>query len=306
MQDEEKPKRRQPDKRDSAPKETRLIVTEDTELMVFLLAKLPHKNRNNIKSILRDRQVWINDQAVTQYNHPLKANQEVVVRWTKLGPERKYPGLTIIYEDEHLILINKNEGILSMATNKGAERTAYSILYDHVKRDNPSNKIFIIHRLDRETSGLMMFAKSERVQQLVQETWGPTTKERIYLAAIEGKLDPPTGTHVSYLHESKALIVYSHKNPEHGQEAITHYETVKSNSSYSLLKVTLETGRKNQIRVHMQDLGHPIVGDRKYGASADPIGRLGLHAWSLSFIHPITGQRLRFETPIPRRFMALF
>ena len=193
-----------------------------------------------------------------------------------------------------------------MSTNKGNERTAYSILSDHVKRKDPDNKVFIIHRLDRETSGLMMFAKNEQVQKLVQESWNPTTKQRTYLAVIEGPLNQPVGTHVSYLHESKALIVYSSSNPANGQEAITHYETLKENEGFALLKVVLETGRKNQIRVHMQDLGHPIVGDKKYGATSNPIGRLGLHAWALSFVHPITGEQLHFETPIPRKFQILF
>lgn len=293
-------------KKKAKPTEIRFTVTEDAELMAFLLAKMPHKNRNNIKTLLRDKQVWVDGKSITQFNHPLKPQQLVEIRSAKIAPEVKYAGLTIIYEDAHLVIINKHEGILSMATDKGNERTAYSILSAHVKRQHPDHKIFIIHRLDRDTSGIMMFAKSERVQKLVQESWNATTKQRVYLAITEGAPEKPAGTYMSYLQESKALIVYSSQNPEHGQEAVTHYETLKVVNGFALLRVVLETGRKNQIRVHMQDLGHPIVGDKKYGATTDPIGRLGLHSWSLTFQHPITGQQLQFETPIPRRFQLLF
>ncbi|MCY7350034.1 MAG: RluA family pseudouridine synthase [Cytophagaceae bacterium] len=286
--------------------DTRLTVTEEAELMAFLLAKLPHKSRNNIKTLLRDKQIFVDDQVVTQYNHPLKPDQKVNVRWDKPPEEQHYRGLSIVFEDDYLIVINKQEGLLSIATTKEKIHTAYSILSDHIKKQDPKNRLFIVHRLDRETSGLMLFAKSERIQKLLQESWGTTTKERTYLAVTEGPVERPEGVISSYLHESKALIVYSDQNSYNGQRAITHYETLKSNGYYSLLKVSLETGRKNQVRVHMQDIGHPIVGDAKYGATIDPIGRLGLHAWVLAFAHPVTREQLRFETPIPVKFSGLF
>jgi len=144
------------------------------------------------------------------------------------------------------------------------------------------------------------------MQELLQESWKQTISERSYLAVINGKLDPPEGTHTSYLFESKVFIVYSSQNPEKGQQAITHYSTIKSNDNYSLLKVNLETGRKNQIRVHLKDLEHPIVGDKKYGSTSNPIGRLGLHARVLAFKHPLTGKMMRFETSIPSSFLKLF
>ncbi len=283
-----------------------LKVTEEVELMSFLIAQLPHKNRNNIKTLLRDKQVLVEGRVVTQYNHLLKPNQKVEISGSKARKEQKYTGLTILFEDPYLIVIDKQEGVLSIATDRREDQTAYSILSNHVKQQNSSNKIFIVHRLDRETSGVMVFAKSEKIQKLLQETWGPTTKERTYLAVVGGALTEPSGTIISYLNESKALIVYSSQNPNQGQKAITHYETVKSNQRFSLLKVNLETGRKNQIRVHMQDLGHPVVGDKKYGSHLNPIGRLGLHAWILGFTHPITQEKLRFETKIPPKFLGLF
>jgi 23S rRNA pseudouridine1911/1915/1917 synthase len=196
--------------------------------------------------------------------------------------------------------------VLSIATEKQKDNTAYSTLSDHVKRQDPRNRIFVVHRLDRETSGLMMFAKSEKVQKLLQESWNETIEQRTYLAVVEGYVQKREDTIVSYLVESKALIVYSNKNAEVGQKAITHYEVIKSNKNFSLLKVNLETGRKNQIRVHAKDIGHSVVGDEKYGAKSDPIKRLGLHAWVLAFKHPITGKDLNFETEIPAKFIGLF
>lgn len=285
---------------------TYLKVTDEVELMSFLIAQLPHKNRNNIKTLLRDKQVLVEGRIVTQYNHLLKPNQKVEISGSKGRKEQKYTGLTILFEDVHLIVIEKQEGMLSIATDRRETQTAYSILSNHVKQQNPSNKIFIVHRLDRETSGVMIFAKSEKIQKMLQETWGPTTKERTYLAVVHGVLNEPSGIIMSYLNESKALIVYSSQNPNQGQKAITHYEVIQSNQQFSLLKVNLETGRKNQIRVHMQDLGHSVVGDKKYGSTLNPIGRLGLHAWVLGFTHPITKEKFRFETKIPSKFLSLF
>lgn len=281
-----------------------LTVAEPDQLMAFLIAKLPHKNRNNVKSMLSNRQVLIDGKVYTQFNHPLQPGQVVTVAASRAPETTQYRGLTILYEDPHLIVINKQAGLLSMATNKERDRTAYGILSDYLKQESLKNKVFIIHRLDRETSGVMMFAKSEKVQRLMQESWIDTIKERTYVALVEGIPDPPTGTVSSYLHESKALIVYSSQNPENGQFSVTNYVLLKATANYALLELELETGRKNQIRVHMQDIGHPIAGDAKYGAVTDPIGRLGLHAWRLAFEHPITGESMQFDAPIPKLFLS--
>ncbi len=283
-------------------------VAEEIQLMRFLVEKMPEKSRSNIKSLLANKQVVIDDLPVTQYNHILKAEQQVEIRTQKMGVKQvKYRGLTVIYEDLHLIVIEKSEGLLSIATNKKKDLNAYSILSDHVKKQDPKNRIFVVHRLDRDTSGLMMFAKSEKIQELLQESWGPTTKERHYLAVTEGVVKEPTGTIESYLQETKALIVFSTPDDRHGgQLAVTHYETLRTSRWHSLLKVSLETGRKNQVRVHCKDLGHPLIGDEKYGAQTNPIRRLGLHAWVLAFKHPVSGEPLRFETTIPEKFLRLF
>jgi 23S rRNA pseudouridine1911/1915/1917 synthase len=297
-----KPKTDKPTKPDT----TQFKVTEETELLVFLLAKITGKSRNDVKALLRDKQIYIDGQPVTQFNHPLKPEQIVEVKWKKAPEEQKYRGLSIVFEDQYLIVIEKQAGVLSIATEKQKDNTAYSTLSDHVKRQDPRNRIFVVHRLDRETSGLMMFAKSEKIQKLLQESWNATIEERTYLAVVEGYVEKKQDTITSYLVESKALIVYSSKNPDVGQEAITHYEVLRSNKNFSLLKVNLETGRKNQIRVHAKDIGHSVVGDEKYGAKSDPIKRLGLHAWVLAFKHPITKKDLHFETEMPSKFINLF
>ncbi|MVM32808.1 RluA family pseudouridine synthase [Spirosoma sp. HMF4905] len=300
MDNTDKPRRQRGQRTD-----IKLTVSEPAELMAFLIAQLPHKNRNNIKSLLSNKQILIDGKVYTQFNHPLRSGQIVTVGANRAPQTTQYRGLTILYEDPSIIVINKQAGLLSMATNKERDRTAYGILSDYLKKENPKNKIFIIHRLDRETSGVMMFAKSEKVQKLMQESWNATTKQRTYVALVEGVPEPPKGTVTSFLRESKALIVYSSQNPDNGQLAITNYTILKSNRAYSLLELELETGRKNQIRVHMQDIGHPIVGDAKYGATTDPIGRLGLHAEVLAFEHPITGEAMRFEASVPKTFLSL-
>jgi len=283
-----------------------LLVNEETELMKFLLAQLPDKNRNNIKSLLKHKQVLVDDKMISQFNHMLKPGQKVMFVSDRIATAKQFRGISIVFEDQYLIVIDKHAGMLSVAKDNEQNETAYSILSRHVKTFNPNNKIFVVHRLDRDTSGLMMFAKSQQIQKLLQEDWNNDIKERTYVALTEGQVEKEEGAITSYLYESKALIMYSSQNPEKGEEAITHYRVIRRNTQYSLLIVNLETGKKNQIRVHMQDIGHSIVGDKKYGSTSNPIGRLGLHACLLAFKHPVTQEPLRFETKIPGKFLQLF
>lgn len=281
-------------------------VTEKIELMQFLMQQLPNQSRNNIKSLLAHQQIQVDDKIVTQYNYPLEIGQQISVLWNKVRGENQPQQLEILFEDDHLIVVVKEAGLLSMATSKERVQTAYSILSDYVKKKDSKNRIFIVHRLDRDTSGVMLFAKSEKVKKKLQEDWKEAVEERSYIALTEGAVSKPEGTITSWLKESKSLIMYSSLTPNGGQKAITHYKVLKKNKNYSMLEVNLETGRKNQIRVHMQDLGHPIIGDKKYGSTKNPLRRLGLHARVLAFQHPITGEDLRFETEIPKEFLSLF
>ena len=287
-------------------KQTHLEITEHAELMKFLIGAIPSKSRGDIKCLLAHHQISVDNEVITQYNYPLEIGQQVVVNWTKVLMEEQPQGLNIVLEDSDIIVIEKQAGLLSIATATEKEHTAYSILSEHVKKRDPKNKIFVLHRLDRDTSGVMMFAKSEKVQQLLQNAWKEVVLERSYVAVVEGLVTQEQGTITSWLTESKAFIMYSSRTPNAGQKAVTHYRVLQKNKNYSLLDVKLETGRKNQIRVHMQDIGHSIIGDKKYGAVKHPIGRLGLHARVLGFKHPITGEDVRYETDIPKEFLNLF
>jgi len=287
-------------------KQTCLEVTESAELMKFLMAELSTKSRKDIKSLLAHRQISVDNEVISQFNHPLIKGQQVVVNWAKVFIEQQPQGLNIVWEDPHIIIIEKQAGLLSIATETEKEQTAYSILSEHVKKRDPKNKIFVLHRLDRETSGVMMFAKSEKIQQMLQSSWKEAVLERTYVVVVEGSVTKEQGTITSWLKENKAFIMYSSRTPNDGQKAITHYKVLKKNKHYSLLEVILETGRKNQIRVHMKDIGHSIIGDKKYGATKHPIARLGLHARVLAFKHPITGEEVRYVTDIPKEFLNLF
>ncbi|RUS46713.1 RluA family pseudouridine synthase [Cohnella sp. AR92] len=281
-------------------------VQEAAELLPFLISNLKGEGRNSIKSMLARGQISVDGQAQTVYNYALKPGQQVTVSKEKIQAPPRLVGLSIIYEDDHLLVVNKEPGLLSIATEQEKELTAYRQLMDHVKRENPANRVFIVHRLDRDTSGVMMFAKSEAVQQELQNHWTEAVKERSYIALVEGEVKKAEGTISSWLKESKTLKMYSSPYPGDGQHAVTHYKRLQANRHFTLLEVRLETGRKNQIRVHMQDLGHPIVGDKKYRSKSKEIGRLGLHAFVLSFEHPVTREVLRFESPIPRAFLNPF
>ncbi|MFW2369036.1 MAG: RluA family pseudouridine synthase [Desulforhopalus sp.] len=276
------------------------------QLLDSLIATFPSKSRKLLKAVLRNQQVLVNSRAVTQFDHPLDVGQSVEVRWEKPSSQKRPHGLNIVFEDDDVIVINKPAGLLTVATDKEKRKTAYALLSDYVKLEDPDNKIFIVHRIDRETSGLLLFAKNEKIKRKIQETWITTIKERSYIAVVEGEIKQESGTITSYLNESKAFTVYSSQNPKVGKKAVTHYKTLKSNKDFSLLQVNLETGRKHQIRVHLQDIGHPVVGDAKYGSKIKPIGRLALHAQGLVFTHPKTNELCSFETGIPERFNQLF
>ena len=285
-----------------AKKDTFTVEREDT-LLAFLLARLPARGRTTLKAVLRDRQVFVDDRPVSQFDHALVPGSLVTVQWdreaTRKPPTRSR--LNIVFEDADLIVIDKPSGLLTVATDLEKRRTAYSQLSDHVKLEDPDNKIFVVHRLDRETSGLLLFAKNGRVKQQIQETWETTVSQRTYVGVVEGVVEPAEGTIVSYLAETTAFRVYSTANAQGGKKAITHYRKTGGNDRFSLLQINLETGRKHQIRVHMQDLGHPIVGDTLYATAEQQqlMPRLCLHAENLSFYHPQTEQLMEFYAPVP-------
>lgn len=279
------------------------IMKEEMELLEFLFSALSHRSRNSVKSILSRGQVRIDGRVETQYNYLIKQGEKVHIIKNKLAKRRDLLiGLSIKYEDKDLIVVEKDAGLLSVATATERELTAHRQLMNYVQSKRPNNRVFIVHRLDQETSGLLVFAKNERVKNKLQETWSKSVKERLYLALVEGQVNKRSGKITSWLKETKSHTVYSSRDKKNGRHAITHYQLIQGNQDYSLLEVSLQTGRKNQIRVHMQDIGHPVVGDKKYGATKNPINRLGLHAYVLTFIHPVSGKTLRFTSAAPQSF----
>lgn len=280
-------------------------VDKETTLLEFLIESMPQRKRTNIKELLRHNQVAVNRTPVTRHDTPLAPGDEVRVNLVREFRVFYHRRLKLVYEDDDIIVVNKGYGLLSMGTDRIKEGTAYSILREYVKWGNPANKLFIIHRLDRDTSGLMMFAKTLKAKEEMQHNWNEMVLNRRYLAVVEGVPEEESGTIRSYLTENSQHEVYSTENPDEGQLAVTRYETLRKRGGRALLAVELDTGRKNQIRVHMKEMGHPIVGDRRYGAGASPIHRLALHAQTLRFVHPITRREMNFTTPVPASFQAL-
>ena len=288
-------------------KSTTLRANTETELMQFLLDKMGGMSRTSVKLLLSRRQVQVNDHVETRYNYMLQSGDTVRIQSGIAQQELQHPKLRIIYEDDYLLVVEKREGLLTMATHRESqETTAYSILKSHLRKANPRAELYTVHRLDRETSGVLLFAKAKSIQQALQENWHQVVTQRLYSALVEGCPSPKEDTIVSWLTEhEKSLRVHSSPTDNGGQKAVTHYKVTKSNETYSLLDVQLETGRKNQIRVHMADIGHPVVGDKKYGRGISSMKRIGLHARLIEFIHPVTHRKVRFESPIPKAFLSL-
>ncbi|GEK90682.1 RluA family pseudouridine synthase [Alkalibacterium kapii] len=283
---------------------TNYNVEEKTTLLPFLLSVITNKSRNSVKSILTRGQVTVDGEETTKHNHPLEPGQTVGVLSNKESKKRsELAGLTILHEDRDIIVINKEAGLLSVAADDPTEPTAYNQLSDYVKKENPDNKIFVVHRLDRDTSGVMLYAKSEDIQQALQKDWKNTVKERIYTALAEGSVSQDQGSLSSWLKESKGIRMYSNQEDNGGKHAVTHYRKVLGNENYSLLEMELETGRKHQIRAHLKDIGHPIAGDKLYGAETNPIKRLGLHATTLVLVHPGTNKLVRYTSEVPGSFL---
>jgi len=282
-------------------------IKEADELLKFLYKAMPNKSRNAVKSILSRGQVVINGRMTKQFNDPLSPGDVVEIKTRVVPADIKLKGVKIIHEDDDLIVVDKDAGLLTIATDTEKQMTAYRELTEYLRKTQPKRKLFIVHRLDRDTSGLLIFAKSKEVQQQLQNTWTETIEERTYLALVEGTVQKD-GTITTWLTEGTgdAHKMHSSRRDNGGKKSITHYKVAKASRDMTLLEVNLETGRKNQIRVHMQDIGHPVVGDKKYGAKLNPMRRLGLHAYAISFVHPKTGKTLRFESDIPKGFLKMF
>lgn len=282
-------------------------VTEAAELLTFLLDSKVRKSRNAIKSLLLHKQVKVNGQIVTQYNHLLKRGDVVSIhKHDHKLDEKKLKGLTVVYEDKSIIVIDKESGLLSVSTGKEMlKETAYNIVSNYLRQKNALVKPYILFRLDREASGLMVFAKDPDLQEKMQKEWILHPPKRSYQAVVESPVVPASGTITSWLTENKNFVVFASEKDNGGQKAVTHYKTEKANNRYTLLKVNADTSRKNQIRVQLQFIGRPIVGDKKYGSKISPIRRIALHADELSFNHPVTKEKMHFISALPKKMQVM-
>lgn len=274
------------------------IVKENEILIEFLKKMFSNLSKNSVKSLLHNEKVFVNGNMTTKYNYELNIGDVVEIR------DKVAKNIDIIYEDKDIIVINKPSGLLTVATEKEKNKTAYHLVMEYLKKKNKNNRIFVIHRLDKDTSGIIMFAKNERAKHLYQDNWNDIVKKRCYYAVIDGKMQKKEGTIKSYLKEN-GNMVYSVKDRS-GKLAVTEYKVLKERKNISLLDINLKTGRKNQIRVHMKENKTPILGDLKYGEKSKLINRLALHAYKLELINPVTKKLLIFEASMPNEIKTLF
>ena len=292
-------------------------VNHSDELLEFLLRKC-NTSRNNVKSLLARRQVLVNGSVVTQYNFMLAKDDEVKLSRRPVKevgavtqpkdkktviPRIKF-SVKPVYEDGDFVAIDKPAGLLSVESDKQTE-CAYGYMLKYLQSKDKTSRPFILHRIDKETSGVLVFAKNIKLHSMLKMHWNEQVQTREYYAVVEGVMTEKSGTLVDYLKENATNLVYATGDPT-GQKAITHYEVLAENAQYSLLRVKIDTGRKNQIRVQMKAHGNPVVGDDKYGSTKNPLGRLGLHASKLEFIHPVSKELITITAPVPATFRELF
>lgn len=287
---------------------TRFTVTEQTELLPFLLNHLDG-SRSRIKSMLAHNQIQVNGKRTSQFNWLLMPNDVIEIAGRETAETSAlHPLLKIVYEDDYLIVVDKGSGLLTVPSkNNSKEATAFTLLKNYVKQTDTRNRVFPVHRLDRETSGLLMFVKDADLEEYMRNNWRTVLKRRFYTAVVHGQMEHKKDKIVSWLTEnSTTKLMESSFKENSGKKAITHYETINNNDLYSLLELHLDTGRKNQIRVQLAAIGHPVVGDIGYGKGDEElVKRLCLHARVLEFEHPATHEIMHFETPVPYLFSQL-
>ena len=283
----------------------RYSVSQPQALLDALAALFPESSRSTLRQMLQTGRVRVNGEVEKNAKRELEPEDAVDV--AEKAVHRNLPaGLTVLHEDADVIVVFKAHGILTVPTERERETTVQAYLNAYLGQNKGKERIQVVHRLDRETSGVLVFAKNAYAREQLKEQFAAHTTERLYVALVEGTMDPEEGTFRSYLREMRDLKMVSVDVHPDAKFAVTHYRTVETNGRYSLLEVKLETGRKNQIRAHLSESGHPVVGDRMYGSEINPIGRLGLHAKLLGFDHPVTRKHLVFTAPVPKNFKDVF
>lgn len=283
-------------------KEKNITVEHDGTLLTVLSSNLKDLSHKKLKSFIKYKMVEVDGRVEVNSSVVVSKGSTVRVIFSK----REIPDVQvdIIYEDRDIIVIDKPAGLLSISNSKEKEVTAFRLVSDYIKKDRKNAKLFVVHRLDQATSGVLMFAKSKEIQELFQKNWNEIVKVREYYAVVEGKTKDHD-TIESYLTMNHFQIVHSTSDRENGWYAKTYYETLKQNTKYSYIRVEISTGRRNQIRVHMSEAGHTIVGDKKYGARVNPIGRLALHASKLELVDPRSGKIVKFTSKVPNEIEGI-
>lgn len=281
----------------------RHVVSEAQALLDALARLFPESSKTTLRQMLQGGRVRVNGEVEKNARRELDTDDLVEIGQKAVAPVLP-PGLAILHEDDDVLVVLKAHGLLTVATERERETTAQAYLNVYLKSKG-GERVHVVHRLDRETSGVLVFAKHFEAREALKEKFAAHDIERVYVAVIEGELDPPRGTFRSHLRERKDLRMESVDAHPDAKLAVTHYRTIETNGRFSLLEIRLETGRKNQIRTHLAEAGHPVVGDRLYGSTINPLGRLGLHAKLLGFDHPATGKRLVFTAPVPKGFVTL-
>jgi 23S rRNA pseudouridine1911/1915/1917 synthase len=282
----------------------RYTVSAPQALIDALAALFPESSRTTLRQMLQTGRVRVNGEVEKNAKRELEPDDAVDV--AEKAVHRNLPaGLAILHEDADVIVVFKAHGLLTVPTERERETTVQAYLNAYLGERKGQERIQVVHRLDRETSGVLVFAKNAYAREQLKEQFAAHSTDRLYVALIEGEMDPPNGTFRTYLREMKDLKMVSVDPHPDAKYAVTHYKTVETNGRYSILEVQLETGRKNQIRAHLSEAGHPILGDRMYGSEVNPIGRLGLHAKLLGFEHPVTRKKMVFTAPVPKRFREL-
>lgn len=283
----------------------RYSVSQPQALLDALAALFPESSKSTLRQMLQTGRVRVNGEVEKNAKRELEPEDAVDV--AEKAVHRNLPeGLTVLHEDADVIVVFKAHGILTVPTERERETTVQAYLNAYLGQNKGKERIQVVHRLDRETSGVLVFAKNAYAREQLKEQFAAHTTERLYVALVEGVMDPEEGTFRSYLREMRDLKMVSVDVHPDAKFAVTHYRTVETNGRFSLLEVKLETGRKNQIRAHLSESGHPVVGDRMYGSEINPIGRLGLHAKLLGFDHPVTRKHLVFTAPVPKVFRDVF
>jgi len=278
----------------------KLVVNKEGELLDYLYNNLDMPKKR-IKQYLTHGSIFVNNNKTTKYNYHLVPGMNIMID-TDSKSKKTLP-FNILFEDDHIIVVNKPSGLLTIATNKEKEKTLYHIVREYLVSKDKNARVFIVHRLDKDTSGIVVLAKDEKTKNKLQENWNEYVTLREYVAVVHGQLKEKEDRVVQLLKETKTNLVYVSRDKE-GKEAITNYKVIKENENYSMVSINIETGRKNQIRVAFQTLRHPIVGDKKYGEK-DNENRLYLHANRLKMYYPELKKDILFETPTPNEFKKI-